>query len=443
VIASTEFAARRAQLLGLIGQGAAAIVPAAPRLARSQDAYYRYRQDSDLAYLTGFDEHEAVLVLVPGRAAGESILFCRERDEERERWDGEILGPERAPELMRLDDAFPITDIDDILPNLLDGRARVYYHFGRDPEFDLQVLGWINRLRVQRVRGARPPESIVALGFLLSEMRLIKSAAEIRLLKKAANIAAAAHTHVMKTCKPGLGEHEIEADILHLFRKRGAIAAYEPMVAAGKNACTLHYRAHRSKLKAGELLLIDAGAEVDCYASDITRTIPISGRFNKAQRALYEVVLVAQTAAIAAATVGKPWENVHQAALQVICEGLIALKFIKGSVKEVLRNASYKKYFMHKTGHWLGLDVHDVGDYRVDGQSRLLEPGMVFTVEPGIYIPADDTDAPPALRGVGIRIEDEVLVRAVGPLLLTEAVPRGAEQIEDLMRAGQSKHAKV
>ena len=438
LITGAEFARRRTQLLGLIGPDAVAIVPAAPRMARSQDAYYRYRQDSDLAYLTGFDEHEAVLALVPGRAAGESILFCRERDVERERWDGEILGPERAPEHMRLDDAFPITDIDDILPNLLDGRARVYYHFGRDPEFDLQVLGWINRLRVQRVRGARPPESIVALGFLLSEMRLIKSAAEIRLLKKAASIAVEAHLHVMQNCKPGLGEHEIEADILHVFRKRGAVAAYEPTVAAGKNACTLHYRAHRSKLKAGELLLVDAGAEVNCYASDITRTLPISGRFNKAQRALYEVVLAAQNAAIAASIVGNPWENVHQAALEVICEGLIALKLLKGSVKEALRSGKYKKYFMHKTGHWLGLDVHDVGDYRIDGQSRLLEPGMVFTIEPGIYIPADDTDAPAALRGVAVRIEDEILVRMAGPLLLTEAAVRGAEEIEALMQASSA-----
>jgi len=437
VIGSTEFARRRKQLLGLIGPTAVAIVPAAPRIARSQDAYYRYRQDSDLAYLTGFDEHDAVLVLIPGRAAGESILFCRERDVERERWDGEILGPERAPEQMRLDDAFPITDIDDILPNLLDGRSRVYYHFGRDPEFDLQVLGWINRLRVQRERGAKPPESIVALGFLLSEMRLIKSAAEIRLLKKAASIAAQAHLHVMRNCKPGLGEHEIEADILHVFRKCGAQAAYEPTVAAGKNACTLHYRAHRSKLKAGDLLLVDAGAEVSCYASDIARTLPISGRFNKAQRALYSVVLAAQNAAIAASQVGNPWEDVHRAALEVICEGLIALKLLNGSVKDALRQASYKKYFMHKTGHWLGLDVHDVGDYRVDGQSRLLEPGMVFTVEPGIYIPADDTDAPAGLRGVAVRIEDEILVCPNGPLLLTAAVPRCADEIEALMQAAR------
>jgi Xaa-Pro aminopeptidase len=433
VIARTEFVKRRQQLLDLIGPRAAAIIPAAPRMARSMDAYYPYRQDSDLAYLTGFDEHDAVLVLIPGRAAGQSILFCRERSPERERWDGEILGPERAPALMQLDDAFPITDVDDILPNLLDGRQRVYYHFGRDPEFDLQVLGWINRLRQQAARGARPPESIVALGYLLNEMRLIKSSSEIKLLKQAAEISCAAHMHVMQNCKPGQGEHEIEADILHIFRKRGAVAAYEPMVAAGKNACTLHYRAHRSRLKAGELLLVDAGAEVSCYASDITRTIPISGRFSKPQRALYALVLSAQNAAIDAAKMGASWESVHEAALDVIADGLCALKLLRGKRADIIRKGTYKKYFMHKTGHWLGMDVHDVGDYRIDGRSRVLEAGMVFTIEPGIYIPADDQDAPAALRGAAVRIEDEVLVHSKGPQILTAAAPREADAIEAAM----------
>jgi Xaa-Pro aminopeptidase len=439
---SAEHQRRRKQLLRLMPEGSAAIVPAAPKRVRSQDAYYPYRQDSDLIYLSGFAEPDAVLVLLPGRKAGESILFCRERERERERWDGEIIGPERAPATLKVDDAFPIEDIDDILPNLLDHRRLVYYHFGRDPEFDLTVLGWINRLRAQAHRGARAPESIVALGYLLNEMRLIKSPAELKLLRQAAAISGSAHRQLMQRCKPGLSEREIEADLLHSFHTQGAVAAYEPMVASGRNACTLHYRAHSSRLKAGELLLVDAGAEVQCYASDITRTIPVSGRFTPAQRALYEVVLQAQNAAIAASVVGQVWDAVHEAALHAMIEGLLSLKLLKGRVSDIKRHGRYKKYFMHKTGHWLGLDVHDVGDYRIDGSSRLLEPGMVFTVEPGLYIAPDDQDAPLEWRGVGIRIEDEILVRAQGPEILTAHVPRDPESIEALMaQATSARHS--
>jgi Xaa-Pro aminopeptidase len=441
VIARTEFKRRRRQLMAMAKHPAAIIVPAAPARARSHDAFYPYRQDSDLAYLTGFAEADAVLVMIPGRAAGEVILFCRERDEERERWDGELLGPERAPAALGVDDAFPIEDIDDILPNLIDARERIYYHFGRDAEFDLRVLGWINRLRAQVSRGANPPESIIALGHLLNELRLFKSTAELKLLRQAAAISALAHQRVMLTTKPGINESQIEAELLHCFHSNQAVSAYEPMVASGKNACVLHYRANRSKLNAGELLLVDAGAEVQCYASDITRTIPISGRFNAAQKALYEVVLAAQLAAIDCARTGRIWNDIHDAAVAVIAEGLVSLKLIKGPVSRAIQLGHYKRYFMHKTGHWIGLDVHDVGDYRIDGQSRLLEPGMVLTVEPGVYIPYSDTDAPAAFRGMGIRIEDEIAISRSEPEVLTAAVPKTIADIEALMSTGAARAA--
>jgi Xaa-Pro aminopeptidase len=436
VIARTEFKRRRKQLMQMAKTPAAIIVPAAPTRARSHDAFYPYRQDSDLVYLTGFEEAAAVLVLIPGRAAGEVILFCRERDEERERWDGELLGPERAPETLGVDDAFPIEDIDDILPNLIDGRQRVYYHFGRDAEFDLRVLAWINRLRGQASRGASAPESIIALGHLLNELRLFKSPAELKLLRKAAEISGAAHRRVMTMVRPGLSENHVEAELLYGFHSQQAVAAYEPMVAGGRNACVLHYRANRAPLLDGDLLLVDAGAEVQCYASDITRTFPINGVFSKEQAALYQIVLQAQLAAIDAARPGQHWNDIHNAAVAEIARGLIALKLIKGPLSRALRLETYKRYFMHKTGHWLGLDVHDVGDYKIDGQSRLLEPGMVLTVEPGIYIPPNDHTVPPAFRGIGIRIEDEIAITKGAPEVLTQSVPKTIEAIQAIMRKG-------
>jgi Xaa-Pro aminopeptidase len=433
MISKSEYQRRRKLLMNLARRPAALIVPAAPTRVRSVDAFYAYRQDSDLAYLTGFEEPDAVLVMVPGRTAAQSILFCRERSVERERWDGETMGPERAVEQLGVDDAFPIEDIDDILPNLIDARERVYYHFGRDPEFDLKVLSWINRLRTQRARGAQPPESIIALGHLLGDLRLFKSKAELKLLKKAADISALAHQRVMQTVRPGLSENQIEAELLYVFRSHNAVAAYEPTVAAGKNACTLHYRGNKSPLLAGDLLLVDAGCELAFYASDITRTLPISGRFNPAQRELYDIVLAAQTAAIQAVRVGHEWRAIHDAALREIVRGLIALKLCRGSIEKVLQTGAYKSYFPHKTGHWLGLDVHDVGDYHIEGSSRILEPGMVLTVEPGIYIAADDLKAPKALRGQAVRIEDEVVTTERGPQLLTESVPKTVAAIESLM----------
>lgn len=430
VIDRTEFRRRRRQLMQLTGRDAAVVVPAAPERVRNNDAHYPYRQDSDLVYLSGFHEPEAVLVLVPGRPAGQSILFCRERDLERERWDGPRIGPERAVKSLGVDDAFPIADIDEILPNLIEGRDKVYYPFGRDPEFDLRVLGWINFLRTQVRRGARPPQSLVALGHVLNDQRLIKSPRELQIMQESADIAARAHNRVLSMLKPGLMEYQIEAELLRCFREQRAVPAYESIVAAGANGCILHYRHNSAELKDGDLLLVDAGAEYECYASDITRTWPINGRFSAPQRAIYDLVLKAQHAAIDAARVGRVWTDIHDAALGVIVRGLVKLGLLKGSVSRIIKEERYKDFFPHKSGHWLGLDVHDVGEYRIDGQPRVLEPGMVLTVEPGIYISPRNKDVDAAWRGIGVRIEDDIAVTAEGPLNLTGGVPKDPDEIE-------------
>ena len=434
-VSTAEHRRRRRQLMELAGEGAIVIVPAAPERIRNNDAHYPYRQDSDLVYLTGFEEPESVLVLVPGREAAESILFCRERDRAREQWDGPRLGPEQAPAALQVDDAFPIADIDDILPGLVEGRERVYYHFGRDSEFDLRVLGWINRVRAEVRRGARAPHEIIALGFLLHELRLFKSRGEVQLMRRAAQIAAEAHTRLLAICQPGMTEFEIEAEILHTFRRHRAVPAYEPIVAAGTNACVLHYRANQSELKDGDLLLVDAGAEFACYASDITRTIPVNGRFSPEQRAIYQLVLDAQIAAIDQARPGHHWNDVHDTAVKTLTDGLIRLGLLKGSLAKNLKDERYKDFYMHKTGHWIGLDVHDVGDYRIDGQPRLIEPGMVMTVEPGLYISPDLKDVPARWRGIGVRIEDDVLVSRNGPEVLTADVVKDIDAIEAAMAA--------
>ncbi|HSM99650.1 MAG TPA: Xaa-Pro aminopeptidase, partial [Rudaea sp.] len=411
------------------------IVPAAPERLRNNDSHYPYRQDSDFHYLTGFAEPDAVLALIPGRAHGEAILFCRERDPEREAWDGARAGQDGAVRDYGMDDAFPIADIDDILPGMLEGRARVYYHFGRDADFDVQLIGWVNRVRARIKQGARAPHEFVALGHILHDLRLYKTRDELRVMRKAAQIATGAHVRAMRAVRPGMNEHEIEAELLHEFRRRGAVPSYEPIVGGGANGCVLHYRANNAPLRDGDLLLIDAGAEYQCYASDITRTFPVNGKFSPEQRALYDVVLAAQRAAIAEVRPGKPFGAYHDAAVRVICAGLIKLGLLKGSVAKNIREQTYRKFYMHKTGHWLGLDVHDVGDYRVDGEFRELEPGMVVTVEPGLYIAPDAKGVAAKWRGIGIRIEDDVVVTRGEPEVITTAVPNDPDEIEALMAA--------
>lgn len=430
MIGNREYARRRRQLMRLAGNDAIVIVPAAPERIRNNDATYPYRQDSDFHYLCGFPEPDAVLALLPGRQPAETILFCRERDPVHEAWYGPRLGPEGAVGACGLDDAFPVEDIDDILPGLIEGRSRVYYHFGRDSEFDLKLIGWIKRVQTLRGPLARAPHEFVALSHLLHDLRLFKSRDELTLMREAAAIAGEGHRRAMRAARPGLFEHQVEAELIHAFRSAGAVPSYEPIVGSGTNACVLHYRANNARLREGDLLLIDAGAEYACYASDITRTFPVSGRFSADQRALYEVVLAAQDAAIAQVRAGRGWTAPHDAAVAVIAAGLCELGLLPGKPAAAVASGAYKRFFPHKTGHWLGLDVHDVGDYRVDGEPRQLEPGMVMTVEPGIYIPPDAADVEPRWRGLGIRIEDDVAVTRGAPEILTLGVPRTVAEIE-------------
>nr|CAA9345182.1 MAG: Xaa-Pro aminopeptidase [uncultured Lysobacter sp.] len=432
-ISAAQYARRRKQLMRLAGDDAIIVVPAAMERIRSRDTYYPYRQDSDLLYLTGFPEPDAVLVLVPGRKHGEALLFCRERDAEREGWDGPRFGQAGAVNEFAMDDAYPITDLDDILPGLLEGRSRVYYHFGRDAEFDLKLIGWLNRVRAQVRHGAQPPHEFLELGHLLDELRLFKDAAEIRLMQRAADISIAAHEAAMRAARPGIREYELQAALEFVFRSHDAVPAYGSIVGAGANGCVLHYHANNAAARDGDLVLVDAGAEYRGYAADITRTFPVNGRFTAPQRALHDLVLAAQAAALAQARPGVAYEAGHNAAVETLTDGLLRLGLLRGKLAKNIADGSYKRFYRHKTGHWLGLDVHDVGEYRIDGQSRLLEPGMVFTIEPGLYVSADDTSVDAKWRGIGIRIEDDVLVTKDGHRVLTQALARSADEIEAFM----------
>ena len=430
---TSEFSRRRRQLMRMMGSDSIAILPTAPERIRNRDVEYGYRPDSDFFYLTGFPEPQAVAVLVPGRKHAEYVLFCRDRDPEKEVWTGWRAGPEGACSKFGADDAFPISDIDEILPGLLEGKERVYYTVGVQPEFDSHVINWVNQIREKARSGQRTPGEFVALEHLLHDMRLYKSAAERKLMRKAAQISAAAHCNAMRICAPGMMEYEIEAEFAGEFRRRGCQHAYSPIVAGGNNACVLHYTTNDARLSDGDLLLIDAGAELELYASDITRTFPVNGRFSKAQRALYDLVLAAQRAAINEVYPGNHWDKPHAAALRTLTRGLVRLGILKGQPAKLVRDAAYRRFYMHRTGHWLGLDVHDVGDYKVGDEWRVLEAGMVLTVEPGLYIPAGSKGVAKKWWTIGIRIEDDVLVTRDGHEVLSRDVPKDPDEIEALM----------
>ncbi|WP_407313412.1 Xaa-Pro aminopeptidase [Pseudomonas sp. nanlin1] len=437
-IPKSEYARRRKALMAQMEPNSIAILPAAAVMIRNRDVEHVYRQDSDFQYLSGFPEPEAVVVLIPGREHGQYVLFCRERNPERELWDGLRAGQEGAIAEYGADDAFPISDIDDILPGLIEGRERVYSAMGSNAEFDRHLMEWINTIRSKARLGAQPPNEFVALDHLLHDMRLYKSAAEVKVMREAAAISARAHVRAMQACRAGLHEFSLEAELDYEFRKGGArMPAYGSIVAAGRNACILHYQENTALLKDGDLVLIDAGCEIDCYASDITRTFPVNGRFSPEQKAIYELVLQAQEAAFAAIGPNKHWNQAHEATVRVITEGLLALGLLRGTLDQLIRDEAYKPFYMHRAGHWLGMDVHDVGDYRVGGEWRVLEPGMTLTVEPGIYIAPDNQNVPRKWRGIGVRIEDDVLVTRKGCEVLTEGVPKSVEAIEALMAAAQ------
>ena len=427
-------ATRRRDVMQHMGSGVA-IIPTAPVQVRNRDVDYLFRPDSDFFYLTHFPEPEAVMVLVPERPQGEYILFCRERDPEKEIWDGYRAGLEGACEQYGADDAFPIDDIDEILPGLLENRDKVFCNIGRYPEFDKRLMGWVNDVRAKSRNGVHAPGEFVDLDHIVHEMRLFKRADEVRTMRRAAKISAQAHVRAMHVCKPGMYEYQIEAELLHEFRRSGSqYPAYPPIVGSGANGCILHYIENDAQMKKGDLLLIDAGCELDGYASDITRTFPVSGRFSAEQKAIYEIVLAAQHAAIEQVKPGKHWNDPHEAAVKVLVDGLLDLKLLKGKAQDVIEKQEYRKFYMHRTGHWLGMDVHDVGDYKIDGIWRLLEPGLTMTVEPGLYIAAGQKGINDRWWNIGIRIEDDVLVTKDGCEVLSIDAPKAIDDIETLMK---------
>lgn len=429
-----EFFARRTRLMQMMEPNSIAIIPAAHEIIRNNDTHFPFRQDSDFYYLTGFNEPDAVAVLIPGRAHGAFVLFCRDRDPERELWDGYRAGPEGACADYGADDAFPMDDLDEILPGLLEGRERVYYAMGRDGEFDRHVMEWVNAIRGKVRSGAIPPGEFLDLNHFLHELRLFKSASEMQLMKQAADISAKAHRRAMAMCKPGMMEYQLEAELLHVFAKNGARSpAYSSIVGGGDNGCILHYVENRDMLCDGDLVLIDAGCELDHYASDITRTFPVNGKFSREQKALYELVLQAQLAAIEVIKPGNHWNEPHDATVKVITEGLVKLGLLKGKVSTLIKNAAYRDFYMHRAGHWLGMDVHDVGDYKCGGEWRVFEPGMVLTVEPGIYVSPHNKKVDKKWRGIGIRIEDDVVVTKNGCEILTAKAPKTVAEVEEWM----------
>lgn len=435
----SEFARRRKALMRSLGDGAVAIVQGASLTPRNRDSEYPFRQDSDFHYLTGFDEPEALLVLRPGRGGVQAVMFCQPRDPLMEIWHGFRAGPEGAVEDYGLDAAFSIDEIDDEVPRLLADREAVYFSVARDTGLDARVIDWLQatRLNARMRRQGAAPVSLVDIDPLLHEQRLIKSPAEQRVMRKAGAITAAAHVRAMRHCRPGCFEYQLEAELQHEFAQAGArFPAYSSIVGAGANACVLHYVANNCEVSEGDLVLIDAGCELDCYAADVTRTFPASGRFSAPQKALYELVLKAQAAAIRQIAPGRRWNRAHDAAVRVLTQGLVELGLLKGDVKTLIKKQAYRDFYMHNTGHWLGLDVHDVGEYRVDGRWRVLEPGMVLTVEPGLYVAPGNTRVARKWRGIGIRIEDDVLVTASGCEVLTDGVPKTVAGIEALMAQG-------
>ena len=429
-----EMKLRRKELMAQMEPNSIALLASAPPRMRNGDAEYPYRQNSDFYYLTGFTEEHAFLALIPGRKQGETVLFCQEKDKQKELWTGILMGPDAACAELGIDDAFPISDIDDILPGLIEGRDRVYYSMGKDDHFDNQVMDWVKVIRNKAKMGAHPPGEFMVLDHLLHELRLFKSAGEIKLMETAAKISAQGHKRAMSCCKPGIKEYEMEAELLYAFARNGSRApAYNSIVAAGDNACILHYNTNNAEVKEGDLILIDAGCEYEYYASDITRTFPATGKFTPEQKAIYQLVLDAQNAAIDAVAPGASWDEPHNASVKVITRGLIKLGLLKGRASQLIKAEAYRDFYMHRVGHWIGMDVHDVGDYKIDDHWRLLEPGMVTTIEPGIYISPDNKKVEKRWRGIGVRIEDDVLVTKQGNRILSKGIPKTVEEIESFM----------
>ena len=437
MIKAKEYESRRRNFMNQMGDRSIAIIPSAEEVIRSRDTHFPFRQDSNFLYLTGFNEPNAMAVFIPGRAQGEFIMFCRDRNIEREIWDGYREGPDGARANFGADDAFPIDDLDEILPGLIEGREKVFFRIGQNQDLDRQLNQWLDHIRQQARSGASVPGEIVDPQHILHEMRLIKSSSEIKLMRKVAKISAEAHCKAMIMAKPGAFEYELQAEIEYHFARNGASgAAYSSIVGAGKNACVLHYTANKGKTEDSDLVLIDAGAEYEGYAADITRTFPVNGRYSDDQKAIYELVLRAQLAAIDLCRPGVKFNEPHEACVEILTEGLVDLGLLKGDVEQLIKDRAYMEFYMHRAGHWLGLDVHDVGEYKVDGAEsdwREFEPGMVTTIEPGIYIQLDNEKVDVRWRGLGVRIEDDILITRDGPEVLTDGVPKTVAETEALM----------
>ena len=429
----STYAARRQAFLKQMGDGIA-IFPAAPTSIRSQDVEYRYRQNNDLYYLTGFPEPESLCLLSPNHDKEQFILFVRPRDKEKETWTGKRFGVEGAQEFFGVDAAYTIEQLDEVLPEHLLAAEKIYYGLGRDERLNTKILDFVNQGRLQRPRSGHGPVSIIDPSDLLHEMRLFKTPQEIDLMRRAITASAAAHHAALHETRPGMHEYEIEALLEYHFRRNGAEGpAYPSIVASGANATILHYISNDQQMQAGDLLLIDAGSEYACYCSDVTRTFPVGREFSAPQRAIYSLVLTAQKHAIEMIRPGIGFDDVHQRATEILINGLRDLGLLSGSTESILEKGDYRQFYMHRTSHWLGMDVHDVGKYRVGDESRTLEPGMVLTVEPGLYIAAD-ADVPAAYQGIGVRIEDDVLVTANGHDVLTSTIPKEIDDIEAARR---------
>ena len=428
-----EYAARRARLMQAIGPDGVAIVPGAHESIRNRDVHYRFRQDSDFWYLTGFGEPESIAVFAPGRKEGEFVLFVRERNKEREIWDGRRAGPEGAMRDYRAAQAFTVQEFDAQLPKLLAGRGRVFCSLGEHPQLDARLTACVRNIRETSRRGPSAPTEFVALDATLHELRLTKSAAELELLRHACRVSAAAHVRAMRAASAGTFEWQLAAEIHHEFEKHNMEPGYGSIVGSGENACILHYVENASQLAPGDLVLIDAGGEYRGYTADITRTFPVSGRYSGAQKEVYEVVLAAQKAAIGEMRAGNSSGRPHEVATRVLAEGMVALGLLKGDPEELVREEKHRQFYMHGTGHWLGMDVHDVGRYRIEGQPRPFTPGMVMTVEPGLYIAPGSEGVDPCFHGIGIRIEDDVVITERGPEVLTGGVPKEVADVEALM----------
>lgn len=435
-LGQAEYGQRRTQLMAQMEANSIAIVPTASETVRNRDVEHPFRQDSDFYYLSGFAEANACLVLIPGREEGEYILFCQDKNPEMEIWTGRRVGPEGAAIDYYADQAYPIEAIDTVLPDLIEGKNRIYSSIGANTAFDNQLTSWVNQVKAKVRKGAQVPHEYSNLDYLLHEMRLVKSTAEIELMQKAADISAIAHCRAMQIAKAGCYEYQLEAEILHEFTHAGSRwPAYPSIVGGGDNACILHYTNNDAQINDGDLVLIDAGCELDYYAADITRTFPVNGQFNPEQKALYELVLKAQLAAIDEVKPGNSWNAGHEAAVKVLVTGLLELGLLEGEAEQIIADESYRKFYMHRTGHWLGMDVHDVGEYRIDKEWRPLKPGMALTVEPGLYIAPDCEEVEERWRGIGIRIEDDVVVTEEGCLVLSQQVPKQVAEIEALMKA--------